>query len=219
MVPVCQNLAGASEQGSARRRSPKPRAHLACSSAALVPVTASGDLAAMARAVLITASDMSALLEKHSATSPIDLASAPRNVRPVSASSRAIPAAARAMRRAWCKLPECALGWCRVGVGPRAVAYDARQALQRAQVSRDGHVNLFYREGSVSRAVAQVGCGHNVDAAAYAGALDRGDDGDRAALQCVYRLLVELDAAQQLQPLAGGARRRQRRATRRRLGD
>jgi hypothetical protein len=83
-----------------------------------------------------------------------------------------------------------------------AVADDPREALQRAEVGDDGHVHLLEHEGGVPGAAPDVAGGHEVDAAADAGAVHRRDDGLPAPLDGRERRLHVEDRA--AEPLRGG---------------
>ena len=86
------------------------------------------------------------------------------------------------------------------GVGQfagHAVADQARQALQRADVGYHPEVDLAHREHGVGRRIAHVAAGDEVERAADAGALDGGDDRLAAALEAAQAVLqVEDQPAQ-----------------------
>ena len=85
-----------------------------------------------------------------------------------------------------------------------ALADDAGQALQDADVGGEAHVDLLERELRARGGVAQVAGDGEVEAGADADALDRGEDGDTAALDGGEDVLeVEDQPAQRLARPAG----------------
>ena len=88
----------------------------------------------------------------------------------------------------------------RVGqLARNAVAHQLGQALQRAHVGGHADVDFLDAEVGVGAGVAHVGAGDEVDAAAYAAAVDGGQHGLAAALQAGQRVLhVQDHAAQRL---------------------
>ena len=71
-----------------------------------------------------------------------------------------------------------------------AFGHEARQALQRADIGSHCHVDLAYREARVGVRVAHVAGGHDVDSATDAGTLDGGDHGLAAALDGAHAVCM-----------------------------
>ena len=81
-----------------------------------------------------------------------------------------------------------------------AVGHQLGQALQRAHVRSHAHVDLLHREVRFGCGIAHVAAGDEIDAAADAGAMDRGDDRLAAAFDAAQRVLQVEDRPAQLFP-------------------